>query len=119
MVNDLSERFLEFAFNIYKLSGRLNKTSSGRHVFGQLFRSSTSVGANYEEACAAESRADFIHKMQVVLKELRESFWWLRFIRKVQLIPEDDNILAFLLMENKELLNIIGKSVVTAKKGRR
>ena len=54
-----------------KLVVRLNKTAVGRHIGGQLTRSGTSAGANYEEACGAESRADFIHKLQIVLKELR------------------------------------------------
>jgi len=73
---------LDFAVEIIKLAVRLNKTSVGRHIGGQLTRSGTSPGANYEEACGAESRADFIHKLQIVLKELRESSYWLRLIRQ-------------------------------------
>ena len=69
--NDISERLLNFAADILKLVTRLNKTAVGRHIGGQLTRSGTSAGANYEEACGAESRADFIHKMQLVLKELK------------------------------------------------
>ncbi|MFH0867108.1 MAG: four helix bundle protein [Bacteroidota bacterium] len=115
----LSERFLEFAVNIYKLEKQLCKTFSGRHVYGQLFRAGTSAGANYEEATGAESKSDFIHKMQVVLKELRESFYWLRFIKKAELIQADNPILIFLLKENDELLRIIGKSVASAKTNRK
>ena len=114
--NDLSERLLEFAAEIIKLVARLNKTAVGRHIGGQLTRSGTSAGANYEEACGAESRADFIHKLQIVLKELRESFYWLRLIKKVNLIPGTDPKLSALLQEAKELTNIIAKSIITARK---
>ncbi len=85
--NDLSKRLLNFAAEIIKLALRLNKTAVGRHIGGQLTRSGTSAGANYEEACGAESRADFILKLQIVLKELRESSYWLRLIKKIELIP--------------------------------
>jgi len=66
--NDLSERLLNFAAEINKLALRLNKTAAGRHIGEQLTRSGTSAGANYEEACGAEGRADFIHKLQIALK---------------------------------------------------
>ena len=114
--NDLSERLLDFAAEIIKLVVRLNKTAVGRYIGGQLTRSSTSAGANYEEACGAESRADFIHKLQIVLKELRESCYWLRLIKKAGLIPGTDPKLSALLQEAKELTNIIAKSIITAKK---
>jgi four helix bundle protein len=79
---NLSDRLLEFATSIVKLTLRLNKTIAGRHIAGQILRSATSCGANYEEACGAESRADFIHKMQIVLKELRETSYWLKLTVK-------------------------------------
>lgn len=85
---DLSERLLEFSANAVKLTAKLNRSVIGRHIANQLMRASTSCGANYEEACVAESRADFIHKMQIVLKEMRESRYWLRLIVKVGLFPE-------------------------------
>ncbi len=78
----------------------------------------TSSGANYEEACGAESRRDFIHKLQITLKELKESFYWLRLIRKAALFSEKSPLLSSLLEENKELINIIAKSVITAKQNR-
>ena len=68
--NDLSERFLDFASEIIKFVVRLNKTAVGRHIGGQLTRSGTSTGANYEEACGAESRADFIYKLQTNISHL-------------------------------------------------
>ena len=88
----------------------------GRHIGGQLTRSGTSAGANYEEACGAESRADFIHKLQIVLKELRESFYWLGLIKKVRILPGTDPKLRALLQEAKERTNIIAKSIITARK---
>ena len=116
--NDLSERLLDFATNIVKLVTQLNKSPVGRHVAGQLMRSGTSAGANYEEACGAESRLDFAHKLQIVLKELRESLYWLRLAQRAALIPQSDPALASLLQEAKELANIVGKSIVTVKRGR-
>jgi len=73
---EISECPLDFASGIIKLVNGLKKTDIERHIGLQLARSATSAGANYEEACGAESRADFIHKLQIVLKELRESLYW-------------------------------------------
>jgi four helix bundle protein len=113
--DDLSERFMVFVVNIIKIEKQLCKTYSGRHIYGQLFRAGTSVGANYEEARAGESRADFIHKMQIVLKELRESHYWIKLIIVAKLITSEDEDLKFLSRESKELASITAKSVVTAK----
>ncbi len=113
--DDLSDRFMNLVINIIKLERGLIKTYSGRHIFGQLFRAGTSAGANYEEAGAGESRADFIHKMQIVLKELRESYFWIKLIFESNLISKEDEVLKFLCSESKELTNIIAKSVITAK----
>jgi len=77
-----------------------------------LLRSATSSGANYQEACAAESRADFVHKLQIVLKELRESLYWLKLIKKSFSNTVD---LQTELNETQELANIVAKSIVTAK----
>ena len=115
---ELSERLLAFGAGVVRFSNRLPKTTGGRHIGGQVLRSSTSAGANYEEACGAESRQDFVHKMQVVLKELRESFYWLRLIHKAKLVPASDPELSVLLQEARELCNIIAKSIVTAKRGK-
>ena len=114
MQSDLSERLLDFAVKIIKLIPRLNRTAVGRQISGQLIRSSTSAGANYEEACGAESRADFVHKLQIVLKELWESLYWLRLISKSGLMSIP--IIDVHIKEGNELANIIGKSIVTAKK---
>ena len=114
--NDISERLLDFAAGIIKLSPQLNRTAVGRHISGQLTKSGTSSGANYEEACSAESRADFIHKLQIVLKELRETLYWLRLIERVNLLSSQKENLESLLQEADELTKIIASSIVTAKK---
>ncbi|PIU95195.1 MAG: four helix bundle protein [Armatimonadetes bacterium CG_4_10_14_3_um_filter_66_18] len=113
----LSERMLEFASNIVGFTDALPKTRAGRHIAGQLLRCGTSPGPNYEEACAAESRADFIHKLRIVLKELRESRFWIRLVAKRCLLPADTT--GPLCAEASELCNIIGKSVVTANERRK
>jgi four helix bundle protein len=113
--DSMSDRFMVFVVKIIKIERQLCKTYSGRHIYGQLFRAGTSTGANYEEARAGESMADFIHKMQIVLKELRESRFWLKLIIESKLITSEDEVLKFLFTESKELTSIIAKSVVTAK----
>jgi len=112
---ELAGRFLKFAAAIIELGKLLLNSYWGRHINGQLFRAGTSAGANYAEACAAKSRADFIHKLQIVLKELREAKYWLKLIRVSKLVEADNPILVFLLNESEELSNIIGRSVVTSK----
>jgi len=113
--DDLSDRFMKLVVNIIKIEKQLCKTYSGRHIYGQLFRAGTSSGANYEEARAGESKADFIHKMQIVLKELRESRFWIKLIIASELIASEDEALKFLFNESKELAGITAKSVITAK----
>ena len=120
MQNDrknLSERLLDFGASIIRLVKRLEKTYPGRHIGNQLMRSTTSSGANYEEACAAESKADFIHKMQVVLKELRESLYWLKLMKKSGIASNVD--LQLSISEADELVRIVAKSVITAKARRK
>jgi four helix bundle protein len=80
MKNVLSERLLDFGVEIIRMVEKIRSNYAGRQIIGQLIRSSTSAGANYEEACGAESRSDFVHKLQIVLKELRESLYWLQLI---------------------------------------
>src|SRR5688572_4152816 len=115
--DELSERLLNFGVRAGKVVDALPDTRMGRHVAGQLVRCSTSGMPNYEEACAAESRADFVHKLRVVLKELRETRGWLRFIIKAEMLPESQ--LHALHDESCQLCNIVGQSVATAsnKKG--
>ena len=110
---DLEDRLLDFAARVGKLVEALPDTRLGRHVAGQLVRSGTSPAPNYAEACAAESKKDFIHKLGIALKELRESRVWIKLILKSDMLPADR--IEPLLDESNQLCNIIGKSVVTAK----
>ena len=107
---------LSFAVAIVKLADRMPRTYAGRHVAGQMLRAGTSAGANYEEACAAQSRKDFIHKMQIVLKELKETLFWLRLIVGAGMLPEPQ--VRPVLQEAEELSKIIAQSVITAKSRR-
>jgi four helix bundle protein len=110
---DLSERLWDFAARIGKLVEALPDSRLGRHVAGQLVRCGTSSAPNYDEACAAESRADFIHKISVALKEMRETKGWLKFTIKTRLLPQSR--IASLLDESMQLGNILGRSIVTTK----
>lgn len=110
----ISERLLDYGLAIIKICARLNKTAIGKHIGNQLLRSGTSVGANYEEARGAQSRADFIHKLHIVLKETRESMYWLKLIQRSQILRGAEFEEA--LKETERISKIIGKSVITAKK---
>ena len=94
------------------------KTKVGNHISGQLIRCGTSPAPNYGEAQSAESIADFVHKMKVCLKELRETRVWLLMIVRTHLIKSESK-LEPLIDENNELISIFVKSIDTAKKNRR
>ena len=83
---DLEERLLEYSVRIIKIVEQLPNTKAGNHVAGQLLRSGTSPYPNHGEAQAAESPKDFIHKLRISLKELRETQRWLKLIQRVPLI---------------------------------
>jgi four helix bundle protein len=78
--DEIEERLVNFAVRIVKLSASLPRTPAGRHIAGQILRSGTSPAPNYGEARGAESHADFVHKLRIVLKELNETSIWLRVI---------------------------------------
>src|SRR5262245_60697448 len=111
--NDLAERLLDFAARIVKLVESMPPTIAGKRIGDQLLRSGTSVGANYEEAQGAESRADFIHKLQLALKEMRESNFWIRLLDRAKIGAQDDVL--YLLDESNQLKAILSKAVATAK----
>jgi four helix bundle protein len=113
---DLSEGLLAFAVRVGKIVNALPATRLGHHIAAQLVRSGTSAAPNYEEGCAAESRADFVHKLSICLKELRESRFWLRLIVESELLPKMK--MADLQDECTQLCKIVARSIVTAKKNR-
>ena len=111
---DLDERLLWLAVEACRMARTLQRDPLSRHLAGQLFRSATSPASNYAEARAAESRRDFVHKMRVCLKELRETQVWLRLIE--QLESPKDPAFEKALQECDELVAIFAKSVATASK---
>lgn len=111
---ELADRLLEFTVRIIKLVTSLPRSEVGKHIGSQLLRSGTSPGANYEEARGAESNADFIHKLGIVLKELKETRFWIRVIKSVPLVNPDRT--EILLDECEQLIAIIAKSIFTARK---
>ena len=115
--DQLEERLIEFAARLIQLSTELPKTAAGRHIASQILRSGTSPAPNYAEARGAESRADFIHKLGIVQKELNETSVWLRILLK-KVAEKPENIVA-ILAENHELSRIIAASLKTAKAGLR
>lgn len=110
--SDIAARLLDFAVTVVRLAATLPKDPAGRHVASQVVRAATGGGANYEEARAAESREDFIHKIGVAAKEVRETGYWLRFIQRSGWTRVD---LRDAIREAGELAAILGASLRTAR----
>ena len=112
---NLQNRLIDFAVRIVRLCEALPSTKSGNHVAAQLLRSGTSPAANYGEAQSAESKANFVHKLKVALKELRETQIGLQIIAKASLL-KSATLLDPLLKETDELIAIVFTSITTSKK---
>ena len=115
---ELEERLINFAVLIIGIANGLPATKVGNHLSGQLVRSGTSSALNYGEAQSGESRRDFIHKIKIVLKELRETMICLKIIDRSKLLPAIEK-LKIALKENDELISIFVKSVETASKNQK
>lgn len=100
--DELEERLIDLAVRIVKLSANLPRTPAGKHVAGQIMRSGTSPAPNYGEARGAESHADFVHKLRIVLKELNETSIWLRVIERSQMLKKE--LIAQISRENNEIV---------------
>ena len=111
---DLEERLIEFGLLICQISEDLPPTRLGNHIADQVIRSGTSPASNYGEAQSAESRQDFIHKLKLSLKELRETRVWLKFIERKPL--STSSTIEIGLRECDELIAILSQSVSTAEK---
>ncbi len=111
---DLEERLINFSVRIVRVVNALPETKTANHIRTQILRCGTSASPNYAEACDAESRADFIHKLKIVLKELRETKVWLILILRTEIISPNDR-LEPLIQKCDELISIFVKSVKTAK----
>ncbi|MEM8809906.1 MAG: four helix bundle protein [Cyanobacteria bacterium P01_G01_bin.38] len=111
----ITERTFEFAVRVVKLCQVLDEQPDvGRTLSKQLIRSGTSIGANVEEAQAGQSRADFVSKLQIALKEAKETRYWLRLLIATELIPESR--LTPLLQESEELIKILASIIVQTKR---
>ena len=110
---DLEERLINFAVLIIDITNKTPATKAGNHLSGQLIRSGTSPALNYGEAQSGESRKDFIHKIKVVLKELRETLVCLKIIYRTKMLTANEQI-HLAMKENDELISIFVKSVETA-----
>ncbi|MEW6196347.1 MAG: four helix bundle protein [Bacteroidota bacterium] len=115
---DIEKRLLEYSLRIVKIVEQLPNTKVGNHIADQLIRSGTSPSFNYAEAQGAESRNDFVHKLKICLKELRESLIALKMIDRLFKIQPDD-FLSETILESNELISIFVKSILTAEKNKR
>jgi four helix bundle protein len=114
---DLEDRLLAFSGRIIRLADALPNTRAANHLAGQLLRSGTSPYGNHGEVEAAESRKDFVHKLKVCLKELKETRRWLRLINKAKMLPTRKMV--SILEETEELIRIFFTSIRTAEKNSR
>lgn len=112
---DLEERLIDFSVQVIEITENLNNSRAGNYIAGQLVRSGTSPALQYGEAQSAESRNDFVHKLKILLKELRESLVSLKIIKRVPLTIKL-NLVEKALTECNELISIFVKSIVTARK---
>jgi four helix bundle protein len=115
---NLEERLLEFSVRIIRVTESMKRSRAANHIADQLLRSGTSPYGNHGEAEGAESRDDFIHKLKVCYKELRESRRWLRLVQRAELIAKPA-LLVPLISEADELVRIFASSIRTAQKNRR
>jgi four helix bundle protein len=112
---NLEDRLIDFVVVIIEITENLNNTRAGNHISGQLVRSGTSPALQYGEAQSAESRNDFVHKLKILLKELRETLVSLKIIKKVPLTKKMD-LVDKALTECNELVSIFVKSINTTKR---
>lgn len=110
---EMKKRTKDFAKRVIHLCRQLPETREGRLIGNQLFRSGTSVGANYRAACRARSKAEFIAKLGIVLEEADECLYWLEILSESQIV--NASLLEQLMKEADELVGIFVVSLKTAK----
>jgi four helix bundle protein len=116
-IYDLEDRLLDYGAKVIHVSRGLTGDYAERHIGQQLLRSGTAPVSHHGEAQGAESPADFIHKLRLALKELRESERWLKLLNRANMLTQTDD-LNFLLSETDQLIRIFVKSIATAEKRR-
>ena len=115
--NDITKRTSAYALRIIKLYRHIQSDSVGRILGKQLLRSGTSVGANVHEAQGAQSRADFIAKIQISYKEILETSYWLHLLVEAKIVPQEK--MSDLQDETDQLIKILSSILLTSKKNRR
>ncbi|NOY75184.1 MAG: four helix bundle protein [Kiritimatiellaeota bacterium] len=116
-VYDLEDRLVDFAISIIDIVEGLPNGRATNHIASQLIRSGTSPAPNYSESMSAESKQDFIHKIKIALKELRESRVWMKIIIRRRYLQKDNEAVSA-INECEELIRILSASVKTASKGK-
>ncbi|UCF20003.1 MAG: four helix bundle protein [Gemmatimonadota bacterium] len=114
---DLRERLIGYAVMVCRVAERLPNTRVGRHVAGQLLRCGTAAAPHHAEAQGAESRKDFVHKMKLGLKELREALVWLEFARELGIGKREE--VEEVIVETDQLIRILVSSIATAQRNDR
>ncbi|WP_223266495.1 four helix bundle protein [Gelidibacter gilvus] len=109
----MEERLIQFAVDVILICGKIDGSFASQHLSKQLIRSATSAALNYGEAQSAESAKDFLHKMRLCLKELRESLVNLKIQKGADLIKDIER-LDLLMKENNELIAIFVSSIRTS-----
>jgi four helix bundle protein len=112
--NDLLQRLLDFSIRIIKMLREFDNSIENRVIKSQLIKSSSSSGANYEESLGAISKADFINKVRISLKEMRETNYWLKVLKGIQSGKNDNSELLKLLDESEQLKKILGSICINS-----
>ena len=113
--DNIADRLLAYGSDVMSYAFKIPRNDAGKHIRLQLIRAGTAGGANYEEARSAQSRSDFVFKVSLAAKEIRESRYWLRLVKKSELACEFDS--KSLLKEANELISILMSCIKTARKG--
>jgi four helix bundle protein len=111
--DNIADRLLDLAVACLRMAAEIEDSAVGKHIARQVTRSSTSGGANYEEARSAESSADFVHKIGVAGKEVSETVYWLKVTSRASIVTTLD--LARWIDEGEQLVRILGASARTAR----
>ena len=111
---ELKNRTKQFALDVFKFLMSLEKTKANDVVSFQLFKSSSSVAANYRAVCRGKSDADFLNKLKIVDEEADESLFWLEFIKGLE-VPCDKTVLDSLIKDANELVSIYSSAIKTIK----
>jgi four helix bundle protein len=112
---DLEDRLIDYTIRVSKVVDEIENSRLGNHIAGQMTRSSSSPALNYGEAQSAESRKDFVHKLKIILKELKETRVCLKITKRKPLVPKIEKLVP-IMDETEELIRIIFSSIKTTKK---